>query len=186
MPSSKDFTSVREQQPKVGISACLTGQQVRYDGGNKYHQLIQQELAPWINLQSICPEVEAGLGIPRPPVQLIKTSEIVLALGVEDDTLNVTKALADTSKKLTGSRCKGLSAYIVKARSPSCGAGSTPIHDIDKNQIKLGDGLFVQALKTAHPHLLIMDESSFSDIQICREFVERCYNLQGYQLHQKD
>ena len=186
MPSSKDFTSVREQQPKVGISACLTGQHVRYDGGNRYHQLIQQELAPWINLQSICPEVEAGLGIPRPPVQLIKISEIVLALGVEDDTLNVTEALADTSKQLTDSRCKGLSAYIVKARSPSCGAGSTPIHDIDKNQIKLGDGLFVQALKTAHPHLLIMDESSFSDIQMCREFVERCYNLQGYQLHQKD
>jgi uncharacterized protein YbbK (DUF523 family) len=185
MPSTKDFTPVRERQPKVGISACLTGQQVRYDGGNRYHQLIQQELAPWLNLQSTCPEVEAGLGIPRPPVQLVKKSEIILALGVEDDTLNVTKGLVDTSKHLSGSHCKGLSAYIVKARSPSCGAGSTPIHDIDKHQIKLGDGLFVQALKTAHPHILIMDESSFSDIQVCREFVVRCYNLQGYQLHQK-
>lgn len=185
MPSTKSFTPVRKQQPKVGISACLTGQQVRYDGGNKYHQLIQQELAPWLNLLSICPEVEAGLGIPRPPVQLIKMSETVLALGVEDDTLNVTKTLTDTSKKLTERRCEGLSAYIVKARSPSCGAGSTPIYDMEKNQLKLGDGLFVQALKTAHPHIVIMDESSFSDIQVCREFVKQCYKLQDYQLHQK-
>jgi len=60
MPATKDFTQVRELQPNVGISACLIGQQVHYDGGNKYHQLIQQELAPWLNLQSICPEVEAG------------------------------------------------------------------------------------------------------------------------------
>jgi len=70
----KFLTQERELQPKVGISACLTGENVRYDGGNKCHQLIQQELAPWLNLQKICPEVEANLGIPRPPVQLIKHS----------------------------------------------------------------------------------------------------------------
>jgi len=180
MPSTKNFTQAREQQPKVGISACLTGQQVRYDGGNKYHQMIQQELAPWLNLQGICPEVEAGLGIPRPPVQLIKMSETVLALGVEDDALNVTKALIDTSKQLTENHCNDLSAYIVKARSPSCGAGSTPLYDMESNQLELGDGIFVRALKTAHPHIVIMDESSFDNIQVCREFVKRCY-----QLHQK-
>ena len=185
MPSSKGFTSVREQQPKVGISACLTGQQVRYDGGNKFHQLIQQELAPWLNLQNICPEVEAGLGIPRPPVQLIKMPETILALGVEDETLNVTKILTDTSKQLATNRCKDQCAYIVKARSPSCGTGSTPLYDVENNQLELGDGLFVQALKTAHPHILIMDESSFSDIQVCREFVKQCYKLQGYPLHKK-
>ncbi|PCJ93717.1 MAG: hypothetical protein COA46_01420 [Porticoccaceae bacterium] len=170
------YTRIQEQQPRVGISACLIGENVRYDGANKHHALIQQEIAPWLHLESICPEVEAGLGIPRPPVQLIKKPEGICALGVEDKTLNVTKALTNASKRLASSRCNNFCAYIVKARSPSCGSGSTPIYDITGKQL-VGDGLFVAALKKALPHLIIVEESHFSDIQACSNFVEKCYRL---------
>lgn len=177
LTSNLNATKLREHQPKVGISACLIGENVRYDGCSKDHLLIQQELSPWLNLHSICPEVEARLGVPRPPVQLIKTSKGIRALGVEDSTLDVTETLTEASEQLVKERCKDLCAYIVKARSPSCGYGSTPIYDTTGGLLGSGDGRFVEILKAALPHLIIMEESRFSCIQECKIFVERCYLL---------
>ena len=175
--SAIHLTKQRRQQPKVGISACLVGERVRYDGGDKYHQLINDELSPWLDLQVICPEVEAGLGIPRPPVQLVKTQEEIRALGVEQSDLDVTNALEITAKQLSSTQCQAFCAYIVKSRSPSCGAGSTPIYDTTNQQIDNSDGLYVKALKTANPHMVIVEESSLNDIQGCRDFLEQCYLL---------
>ena len=177
LTSNLSLTRRRGHQPKVGISACLIGENVRYDGCSKGHHLIQQALSPWLNLHSICPEVEARLGVPRPPIQLIKTPNGIHALGVEDSTLDVTKALTETSEQLVAKRCKDLCAYIVKARSPSCGSGSTPIYDTTGDLLGTGDGRFVETLKAALPHLIIVEESCFSCIQECKNFVERCYRL---------
>tara|TARA_R110002111_G_scaffold89838_3_gene139874 strand:+ start:35 stop:658 length:624 start_codon:yes stop_codon:yes gene_type:complete len=177
LTSSFNLTKLREHQPKVGISACLSSENVRYDGCSKGHHLIQQELLPWLDLHSICPEVEARLGVPRPPIQLVQTSRGIHALGVEDSTFNVTKALTKTSEQLVKERCKDLCAYIVKARSPSCGYGSTPIYDTTGGLLGTGNGRFVEILKTALPHLIIVEESCFSCIQECKTFIERCYLL---------
>ena len=176
-------TKQRELQPKVGISACLVGKQVRYDGGDKYHQLIDEQLSPWLNLQVICPEMEAGLGVPRPPVQLVEkpsgdADEIqpeTRAIGVENNQLDITQLLADTAKELSDTQCQELCAYIVKARSPSCGSGSTPSYHQNGDPAGDVDGLFVRALKTAYPNLIIVEESSLGDIEKCREFLEACY-----------
>ena len=181
----KFLTQERELQPKVGISACLTGENVRYDGGNKCHQLIQQKLAPWLNLQKICPEVEANLGIPRPPVQLIKYSTQIKALGVEDKKLNVTEALDHTSSNLVKQHCYDMCAYIVKARSPSCGAGSTPIYDKHGKLLETGNGLFVGILKVTFPHIIVVEESTFNDIRACEDFLDQCYRVHRNKLHKK-
>ncbi|MEH6468542.1 MAG: DUF523 domain-containing protein [Porticoccus sp.] len=175
--SAIQLTKQRSQQPKVGISACLVGDNVRYDGGDKYHQLINKELSPWLDLQLICPEVEAGLGIPRPPIHLVEDQGKTRALGVEHHDLDVTDTLETTAKQLTQSQCQDLCAYIVKSRSPSCGAGSAPSYDITSKQTGRGDGLFVRALKTAHPNIMVIEESSLSDTQRCKEFLKQCYLL---------
>lgn len=177
MPTQQ-LTRHRQQQPKVGISACLTGENVRYDGGNKYHQLIQQELSPWLNLQPICPEAEAGLGIPRPPVQLVQRADGIYAQGVTQTQLDVTNVLVATSAQLANNCGQRFCAYIVKARSPSCGAGSTPIYNSGKTQVTTGDGLFVKTLKATLPNIMIVEESRFSNAEKCKEFVLQCYQLQ--------
>ncbi len=174
----QQLTRHRQQQPKVGISACLTGKDVRYDGGNKYHQLIQQELSPWLNLHPICPEAEAGLGIPRPPVQLVQGPNGIVAQGVTQKQVDVTHVLTATSDQLVISHCQSFCAYIVKARSPSCGAGSTPLYDSEGIPLSTSDGLFVRALKTTLPNIMIVEESRFSSAQKCKEFVLQCYQLQ--------
>jgi uncharacterized protein YbbK (DUF523 family) len=149
--SAIHLTKQRSQQPKVGISACLVGERVRYDGGDKYYQLINDELSPWLDLQVICPEVEVGLGTPRQPVHLVTTQEEIRGLGVEQSGLDVTNALETAAKQTSSNRCQAFCAYIVKSRSPSCGAGSTPIYYTTNQLIDNSDDLYVNAIKTANP-----------------------------------
>ncbi|TNF02671.1 MAG: DUF523 domain-containing protein [Gammaproteobacteria bacterium] len=176
--SAIHMTPHREQQPKVGISACLAGQAVRYDAGHKYHNLIMEELGPWLDLQIFCPEADAGLGIPRPAVKLVETDTGELcALGVESPELDVTAPLKQGAEKFASKLASELCAYIVKSRSPSCGAGSTPVHDERGSINRDGDGLLVSALKQACPGLLIIEESDLDSVEKCRSFLEQCYVL---------
>ncbi|TNE86235.1 MAG: DUF523 domain-containing protein [Gammaproteobacteria bacterium] len=175
--SAIHITPHRELQPKVGISACLVGQEVRYDGDHKYHDFIMRELGPWLDMQVFCPEVSASLGIPRPPVRLVKTSGTQLrAIGVEDQQLDVTDALNKSAHQFVAQKARDLCAYIVKSRSPSCGSGSTPIGN-ESGHDEIGDGLLVKALKAACPALLIIEESQLDSAEKCREFLEQCYLL---------
>ncbi len=176
--SAIHMTPHREHQPKVGISACLAGHSVRYDAGHKYHDLIMRELGPWLDLQVFCPEADAGLGIPRPPVRLLETSDgEICALGVDTPELDVTSALNEGAERFVSQQAQELCAYIVKSRSPSCGSGSTPVHDKSGSISRDGDGLLVSALKKACPGLLIIEESDLDSVEKCRTFLEQCYTL---------
>ncbi|WP_461480742.1 2-thiouracil desulfurase family protein [Porticoccus sp.] len=176
--SAIHMTAHREMQPKVGISACLSGREVRYDGDHKYHELIMRELGPWLDLLLFCPEVDAELGIPRPPVHLAEQPNGQLrALGVEDTRLDVTDALQCSAHQFATQRAHELCAYIVKSRSPSCGAGSTPIIKSGNSTSRDGDGLLVSALKAACPGLLIVEERELDSVEKCRAFLEQCYLL---------
>lgn len=176
--SAIHMTPHREHQPKVGISACLAGHAVRYDAGHKYHDLIMRELGPWLDLQVFCPEADAGLGIPRPPIRLVETSgDTISAIGVETPGLDVTSALKEGTEGFALKQAQELCAYIVKSRSPSCGSGSTPVHDEAGSISRDGDGLLVSALKKACPGLLIIEESDLDSVEKCRAFLEECYAL---------
>ncbi|MCB1667585.1 MAG: DUF523 domain-containing protein [Porticoccaceae bacterium] len=178
--SDTGFNPDKVQQPKVGISACLLGEHVRYDGHHKFHPLINELLTPRLNLLPFCPEAAAGLGIPRPPVRLIETHGEISALGVENPQLDVTRQLIRISEHFAA-QPNNLVAYIVKSRSPSCGAGSTPLFDAQTELQDHTDGLFVQALKKTHPDLLIVEESWLSSFDNCHQFIANCYDKQAMQ-----
>ncbi|TNE77572.1 MAG: DUF523 domain-containing protein [Gammaproteobacteria bacterium] len=179
--SAIHITPHREMQPKVGISACLTGQAVRYDAGHKYSDLIMRELGPWLDLQVFCPEADAGLGVPRPPVKLVEhTHGEIRAVGVSQPELDVTEPLRHSAHQFASRQAQELCAYIVKSRSPSCGSGSTPIAencDGEESISRDGDGLLVSALKAQCPGLLIVEERDLDSVEKCRAFLERCYLL---------
>ena len=160
--------------PLVAISACLLGQPVRYDGAHKRQPVIIEQLQPWLEWLPLCPEVAAGLGTPRPPVQLVQREEQVLALGVEDRQRDVTPALKDASEKLIQQLRNEtrLSGVIVKSRSPSCGLGSTPIHNTQRQPTGLGSGLFAQELQT-FPQPCV-EESWLDSPERCRRFLLAC------------
>jgi uncharacterized protein YbbK (DUF523 family) len=157
-----------QRKPRVGISACLCGDRVRYDGLSKGLPGLITELEHYLELHKICPEVAIGMGTPRAPIQLSKNTHKIQAIGVENPQHNVTNALADYAKTLQGGT--HLCGYIFKSRSPSCGAGSTPIH---KNGavIDVGNGIFSQQIQQQWPWLPIAEEQQLVNTQQQQFFI---------------
>ena len=163
-------------RPIVAISACLMGQNVRYDGDHQYNELIESTLKPIVQITTFCPEVSAGLGTPRPPINLLvhdsksnyKTEDI-LAVGVENPSLDVTAALTKTSE-LYIRLFEHVDGIVFKARSPSCGLNDTPV--LAGSQLTAGRGLFARIITEALPGIAVIDELDFADKLLRKNFIE--------------
>ena len=155
--------------PIVAISACLAGDAVRYDGDHQAQPLLMQTLQQRVRWLRICPEVAAGLGVPRPPVQLRQGGHGITVVEVDDPTRNHTAALhrgvADSIRQLIASPP---AAIVLKARSPSCGSGSTPLFDQRGTAVGLTDGVFAQACRICFPGVPLLDEAALTTPQACQ------------------
>ena len=159
-------------RPTIGVSACLLGYPVRYDGRSKRHDFICEILARRFKLIPICPEADAELGVPRPPVQLVGDPRWPRMLGVDDKALDVTEAIEAFSSTVTADLNR-FSGFILKARSPSCGQRKVPLYDIDGHDAGYASGVFVRLLREADPLMPLADESDIDDSEYCAEFLGR-------------
>jgi len=146
-------------KPRVGVSACLLGRAVRYDGSSKPHAWIMEELARRAELVPLCPELEAGLGVPRPPVRLVRVGRAVRARGVEEPELDVTERLNAWNRE-TEPLLDSLEALVLKSRSPSCGAGSVPLFSNAGEKVERTSGLFAAFAQQRFPNLWVVEESA--------------------------
>ena len=162
---------------KVGISGCLVGENIRYDGTNKLQSHLIFELRRYFELIPLCPEVGAGLGIPRPPVQLVQLGNEIHALGLHDKSLDVTTTLLEYVESAC-SIVNGLSGFVFKARSPSCGVESTPLFEENGTQVGLRSGLFAEVVKKRFPDLPIAEEDELADAKTLEQFIAEV-NRQG-------
>lgn len=159
-------------KPVVIVSACLLGEPVRYDGGDKSDTLIRTLLAEKCDIFPLCPEAEAGLGIPRPPVQLVRNEGgMIEVLGVDADH-DVTGALRDFSHRSIAKLVGRIDGAVLKSRSPSCGIDSTPVFDEQRRQVDTGPGIFAQALLVHMPRLPMIDEEQFADGKLRQVFLD--------------
>lgn len=147
-----------DNKPLVGISSCLMGNKVRYDGRDKFNQIVAEQVAPHVTLIALCPESMAGLGIPRPPVNLVEIRGQVLALGRDQPELDVTERLISMGERVARAY-PDLAGFIVQSRSPSCGYGTTPVHDRAGQVMRFDHGLFVQSLVRALPGLPVLNDT---------------------------
>lgn len=160
---------------RVAVSACLVGEQVRYDGGHKRHDFIADELARFVTLVPVCPEVELGLGIPRETIHLIDVGGAVRLRGTESaaDHTDGMRTLAQTrAAELDRSELCG---YVFKARSPSCGLFTVPIHRDGAPPLPEGRGVFAQEITNALPELPVEEEGRLHDPAVREAFVERVF-----------
>jgi len=143
---------------KIGVSRCLLGDKVRYDGATKYSSLCSSNLASEFELVSVCPEVEAGGSVPRPPIELIRFEHEVKAVGRDDSSIDMTVAIKSfTQQKLPALR--GIAGFVVATRSPSCGFNSVPLKNLSGHVIKHdSSGLFTHALEERFPGIPIIEE----------------------------
>jgi uncharacterized protein YbbK (DUF523 family) len=174
---------VSSARPRVGISRCLLGEEVRYDGTHRRDDTVIALLEAHVEWVPVCPEVEVGMGTPREPIQLVTSLDGVPSLGSLVRLVGVTTGRDWTGDMHEWARERvrelaalGLSGYVFKARSPSCGISDTTIRDAGGD--RRGRGLFAQALIEALPDLPVTDEASLSDAAARARFLERVLHHQ--------
>jgi uncharacterized protein YbbK (DUF523 family) len=151
------------------------GDAVRYDGQHKAFPTISQFFQAHATLHKLCPEMLAGLGTPRPAVELHSINNSTQALGVDNLALNVTQALTDVSQQFSHTEGKYLQGLIVKSRSPSCGFGSTAIKN--ETSVNKGNGIFTQTISNNCTHVLIIENDDLTKKEHCEMFLFHCYIL---------
>ncbi len=162
---------IKNDKPLIGISQCLLGDAVRYDGLSKANPIITEELSQHFEFVAVCPEVEAGLSIPRPPVQLTGSIEQPKIIGRDDPSINVT----DIMQKYCNSKpaeLKKLQGFIFKSRSPSCGLNSTPVFGNGECLTKTGRGIFTKKLCETYPDLVVIEDSELENKKLLDKFIQ--------------
>ncbi|MCU7933010.1 MAG: DUF523 and DUF1722 domain-containing protein [Candidatus Thiodiazotropha sp. (ex Codakia rugifera)] len=166
--------------PKVGVSACLIGRNVRYDGGHKRDMFIADVLDKHVYLIPICPELAIGLGVPRETIQLIGDHQRPRLVGVSDhnhDITDIMESYADAQSNQLNELC----GYILKKDSPSCGIEQVKVYSKDGKQFKRrGRGIFARILMEHHPFIPIEEELQLSNATGRENFVNRIYVLQRW------
>jgi uncharacterized protein YbbK (DUF523 family) len=156
-------------RPRIGVSACLLGERVRYDGRDKRDAWLVDVLGPRVEWVPVCPEVEAGLGTPRAPMNLGRDSSGRLVLTTDRVRDDLTRTMTEYSARRAGELAAAdLDGYVLKAGSPSCGLDIPMEHE-------RGMGLFATALTTELEGLPIADERELADPQWRESFVDRVY-----------
>lgn len=174
------MSAAASTKPLVGISSCLLGQQVRFDGGHKKDGWITGPLAAFFDYLPVCPEVGIGLGIPRPTIHLVGDPERPRAVGSRDPSLDVTARLEDFAKSQLPS-LTGLSGYILKGKSPSCGMARVPVTSPKGMPAKVGVGIYARVLLERMPLLPVEEEGRLNDPVLRENFVTRVYVLYRWQ-----
>jgi uncharacterized protein YbbK (DUF523 family) len=178
-------------RPRIGISACLLGERVRYDGRDKRDAWLVDVLGPAVEWVPVCPEVEAGFGTPREPMTLVRDLTGIVVLKTNRLRPDLTAALrAYAERRVEELAACGLDGYVLKAGSPSCAIQTTisaePAEHAEKGRsadsasarldvVDQGSGLFAEALMRRLPDVPIVDEQQLSDPGVRRRFVDRVF-----------
>ena len=171
----------KEEFLRIGVSACLVGEKVRYDGGDKRHDYVSRHLSRMCELVSICPEVAIDMGVPRPPIHLLKVGKHFKAVGVDDTTLDVTQELSRFSQQMA-KQLTDLHGYVFKARSPSCGVKGVKIHNATQSRYEKGAGLFAQTMLHQYPLMPIIDEEALATPAQQANFLQRASAYHRWQV----
>lgn len=160
---------------RIGVSACLLGHEVRWNGGHKRDPWITGTLGRWFDWVPVCPEEEIGLGTPREPLRLEgdpKAPRLVFRETRGDLTGRMRDYAAVRAGRLAG---LDLSGYILKSDSPSCGMERVPVYGSGAQAVKRGVGLFAAALRARLPLLPIEEEGRLRDPGLRENFIERVF-----------
>lgn len=162
-------------KPKIGISMCLLGTNVRHDGGNCANSLANKTLSDFFRWHPVCPEVGSGMPTPRPAMRLVQT-EAGVRLRESQSGADKTEQLGGYCRKLVQDLSKlPLQGFILKSKSPSCGLKRVMIYGEAGNKLAAGAGLFAAALQEALPHLPVEEDGRLNDVHLRELFVERVY-----------
>lgn len=168
-------------KPKLAISACLAGDEVRYNGGHKASRLCNEVLADYFDFIPVCPEVAIGLGIPRAAIRLVGDPAHPRAVGSRDSSLDVSDALSAYGEQMAG-ELPDLCGYIFMHKSPSCGLERVKVYqDNGYPAAEGGRGLYAARFCALRPDLPVEEEGRLCDPVLRENFITRVYAYADWQ-----
>lgn len=170
----------RRNKIKLGISSCILGHDVRYNGGNTYNHVIAASLGEYVDFEAVCPEVESGFPTPRPPMRLEDAPKHV-DLVIIDSGKKATRRMTSWIKaRLRVLEKKDLWGFIFMSRSPSCGVEDVKIFRRDGRILRRGVGLFAEAFLRRFPLVPVEQENRLMDPAIRANFVSKIFVLKRW------
>jgi uncharacterized protein YbgA (DUF1722 family)/uncharacterized protein YbbK (DUF523 family) len=168
-----------DDRPRLGISACLLGDQVRFDGGHKRDPFLVEILSPHVCWVRVCPEVEVGMGTPRETLRLERRDDGGIRMVTTRTGIDHTAAMsAWARKRLTELEREPLSGYVLKKDSPSCGMERVKVFGVSGMPERTGRGIFADALLQRFPNLPVEEEGRLMDPRLRENFIERVFAYQ--------
>ena len=167
--------SVSEGTIRVGVSACLLGRRVRWDGGHKQDAFLVDTLGAYVEWVPVCPEVEVGLPVPRETLRLVRRGGDVRLVAPKSGA-DHTEAMRDHAARAARQLAeRDLCGFVLKKDSPTCGLERVKVYGGKGAPAREGRGLFAEALVREMPHLPVEEEGRLNDAALRENFVERLF-----------
>jgi len=169
---------------RIGVSTCLMGEPVRYDGGHSHDRYVTDTLGRYVEFVPVCPETEAGLGIPREPMRLVGDPGLprLLTIKTKRDMTDILVTWA--RKRVRELEKQGLCGFIFKSKSPSSGMERVKVYSESGMPVKKGVGLFAGAFMEHFPLVPVEEDGRLHDPGLRENFIERIFALKRWRLTQ--
>ena len=168
---------------RLGISACLLGQEVRFDGGHKRDRFLTDQLGQYVDWVPVCPEVEVGMGTPREALHLVRDGQTIRMITTRTAMDYTDRMNAWAARRLDRLAREDLDGYVLKKNSPSCGAWRVKIVGESGPPARDGRGLFAAALIARFPLLPVEEEGRLEDSRLRENFIERVFAFRRLKDH---
>jgi uncharacterized protein YbgA (DUF1722 family)/uncharacterized protein YbbK (DUF523 family) len=165
---------------KLGISTCLLGENVRFDGGHKLDRYLKDTLGQYVEYVPVCPEVECGFGVPRESFRLVGHPDAPRLVTTRTKQDHTERMAAWAEKRVKELEKEDLCGYIFKSGSPSSGMERVKVYDDNGVPAKVGVGLFARVFREHFPLLPLEEEGRLNDPKLRENFIERIFALKRW------
>lgn len=165
---------------RIGISSCLLGHPVRYDGGHKLDRFLRDTLGQYVDYVPVCPETECGMGVPRESMRLTGKSDAPRLVTHRSRVDKTDMMVRFAKKRVAELEAENLCGFIFKSDSPSSGMERVKVYDDKGMPAKTGVGIFARIFMEHFPLLPVEDEGRLHDALLRENFIERIFTLKRW------
>lgn len=166
---------------KLGISSCLLGEKVRYDGGHKLDPFLRDTVGRYVEWVRVCPEVESGLPVPREAMHLMGDPDSPRLVTINSGIDHTNRVLRWTKRNISAPERTGLCGHVFKTRSPSCGLSGVKLYAPHGTLLGTGPGIFARMFVERFPVLPVVEERSLYNPVVRENFIERVFVFKRWQ-----
>ena len=165
---------------KIGVSACLLGHKVRFDGGHKHDRFITDTLGQYVEFCPVCPEVEVGFPVPRESLRLVGDPENPRLMTTKTQIDHTDRMLSWAKARVEELEKEKLCGFIFKSKSPSSGMERVKVYSEKGMPQQIGVGLFARAFMDHFPLIPVEEEGRLHDPKLRENFIESIFVLKNW------